>query len=127
MATNKGRELALQIGPVIGTTSAITETCSQICRLAKTHHTLAERACNGYKTPGGDWDEQATEKAEQREQRIEERIESNVRALPEWEEDGTRGAFGVAFSGDPRGCTVKLTGPRSVYDSWGGDGVCVPV
>lgn len=125
--TNKGRELALQLSPVIGTTRTIQTTCSLIARQATSHHRLQEQACNGYADASGNWSEVAEQRANQAEYVCEERIRELAGKLPEWQEDdGKQGPFGVTFGGDPRGCTVKLTGPESVYDSWGRDGVCVP-
>jgi hypothetical protein len=126
MATNKGRELAFKLAPAIGTTRAITETCSLICRHATTHHRLQEQACNGYQTYDGSWDEAASNRADAREEKIEARIRSLVQDLPATDD----GPFGVVFQGDPRGCTVKITAPgewSSLYDDWGNEGVCVPV
>lgn len=34
--------------------------------------------------------------------------------------------FGVKFSGDPRGCCVKLTVPSGATNDWGQEGICVP-
>jgi hypothetical protein len=36
------------------------------------------------------------------------------------------GASGVIFSGDPRGCTVKLTFPDGATNDFGKEGWCVP-
>lgn len=125
--TNNGRELALQIAPAIKDTTEHTQAiCSEICRLARSHHRLAEHACNGYQTWDGEWDEKAEQRAEAKSDRIEARIVLLAEMLPRWREGRRSGTFGATFQGDPRGCTVKLTGPRSRYDSWGGEGVCVP-
>lgn len=113
-------ELTLALNPVIGTTRMIADTCERICRLARKHHRRQERLRNGFR------DEAAQVAEERADERNEAAIRDAVAELPEWEENGERGRFGVLFDGDPRGCTVKLTGPRSIYDSWGGDGVCVP-
>jgi hypothetical protein len=36
------------------------------------------------------------------------------------------GAKGVVFSGDPRGCTVKIVCRNGFTNDWGKEGVCVP-
>jgi hypothetical protein len=118
-------ELALALAPAIGTNHLITEACESICRLAKQHHRIQENDCNGYATWDHKWDQEAADRAEKREARLEARITAVVVELKTI--DGER--LGVHFQGDPRGATVKITLPekwRHLYDSWGGDGVCVP-
>jgi hypothetical protein len=34
---------------------------------------------------------------------------------------------GIAYQGDPRGCTVKLTFPDGFTNDWGREGYCVPM
>lgn len=113
--TNRGRELARKLGPAIGTTWQINETCSLIARHARTHHRLMEIQCN---------DADLYEWAEKREEQIERRISELVADLPHTDE----GPIRVKFSGDPRGATVKLVMPGTLvrmHDDWGQEGVCV--
>jgi hypothetical protein len=49
--------------------------------------------------------------------RVEARIERLAKRI---------GATGVIFSGDPRGCTVKLTFADGETNDWGKEGWCVP-
>ena len=123
--TNNGRKLALKIAPVVGTTHMIQQTCSLIARHAKTHARIQERLCGDGEYP---YDEREQERIEREDERCEARLTKLIESLPEWgESDGSRGSFGVIFQGDPRGCTVKLTGPKSIYDGWGDDGICVEI
>lgn len=130
MITAKGRELADKLNPAIGTTSEIARTCSLIARHATTHHGLQELICNGG-TYSGEYDapddvrNRRLEWANARDEAIERRITELAESLP-WTDDGP---FGATFQGDPRGCTVLLTAPEpwtSLYDHWGGEGICVP-
>lgn len=130
MITRKGRELATTIYPAFDRSSAytmgLTYTCSLIARNATTHHAYAEVLCNG-------GDDRASDEvrnwqitcAEQKTERIERRIRQLVESIP----DTDAGPISVVFSGDPRGCTVKLVMPgpyASLHNDWGHEGVCVP-
>jgi hypothetical protein len=112
--TKKGRELAEKLGPSIGISGEIVQTCSLICRHATTHNRLQVIHCN-----------RGLSKAEERkEEQIEARIKALVEELPHV--DGK--PIVPKFGGDPRGFTVKLVMPDGRYDTWGGaeDGFGVP-
>lgn len=111
--TNNGRKLAISLNPSIGITNDILETCSLICRHAKTFHALMEFECNHGTTP---W-------VEKREPQLVARICQLVEQLPLVNGE----AIGAVFSGDPRGATVKLRMPDGRYDDWGQEGICVPI
>lgn len=80
-----------------------------ILRDAATHHRLCETDCN----------DGLTDKQSRQSDACERRITERVKALGP--------GFGVMFSGDPRGATVKILLPSGYSDSWGGEGFCVPV
>ncbi len=80
-----------------------------ILRDAATHHRLCEVDCN----------EGLTEAQARRSDACERRILARCAELGP--------GFGAVFSGDPRGATVKITLPSGYSDSWGGEGLCVPV
>ena len=120
--THKGRELAEALAPSMGWTRQISNTCSAICRLATTYKRLQEQACNGYQDWQGNWDEQATKRAEAKEARIEEQIKALCLQLPTIDSK----AIVPDFGGDPRGATIKLVMPDGRADDWGRTGICVP-
>lgn len=128
--TNKGRELSLNLCPLIGTTNAIQATCSLIARHATTHHKLSECACNGGygQDPGmlpEDMCERQMDDIDQRTEMLEKRITQLVESLPDTEDGPMRASFG----GDPRGSTVQIIFPESLRHhshNWTHDGVCVP-
>lgn len=62
----------------------------------KRHHTLQERFCNGFQTYSGSEDSAARKRAESREKGVQRRLADFF------------GAQLAEFTGDPRGCTVKL-------------------
>lgn len=72
--------------------------------LSRRHARLQEKACN-------------EPVPENHDQRTEDRIRDLVDQLP-----GCK----VIFSGDPRGCTVKLVVPSGRTNDWGAEGICVP-
>ncbi len=111
--TKKGRELATLLNPSMGTTHAILETCSLICRHATTIKRLAEQACNS----------ELSKRDEKQDAACEARIRDLVRDLPHVNGEPIK----VEFQGDPRGATVKLIMPDGRGNSWAGDGrMCVP-
>lgn len=147
---DKGRELCLQIAPAIAgryeaTRPGTQKVCSEICREATKLQQWAELLCEGGELEDR-YGPNVRAELEQKQDAARERVARLVRVLPAWIEDSDRIAYdsddsstgeiernallhswGVDFGGDPRGVVVKLTGPREVYDSFGGDGVCVPV
>ncbi len=126
--TNKGRELALKLAPYMGSTYAITSTCSAICRAATTYARIQEESCNG----PGDWIvngsnsgpaiERWQARIDKREAELERRLAALVANLQTVNGEPCR----VVFNGDPRGATVKVKVPGADGDSWGRDGFCVP-
>lgn len=82
-----------------------------ILRDATTHHRYAEAECSEEMTDArAAW-------VERRSAACEHRITERCAAL---------GFPAPMFSGDPRGCTVKIRLPSGYSDSWGGEGFCVP-
>jgi hypothetical protein len=100
-----------------------------LCRHGKTYHRVQEAICNGPAlTP---WAETHLQQerlnelyarheawCEKRERQLETRLRAIVASL------GRR--FGVIFSGDPRGATVKITVPSGRTNDWAREGICVP-
>ncbi len=76
----------------------------ELIRLARRHARLQEQACNVPMPEGFDFG-------------CECRIKQVVGNLP---------GCAVLFSGDPRGCTVKLEVPSGKTNDWGREGICVP-
>jgi hypothetical protein len=76
----------------------------RLMKLAREHHKLQESACNRQVEEGHD---AACEVA----------ITNLATEI---------GCKGVKFSGDPRGCTVKLVFHDGATDDWGSEGWCVP-
>ena len=96
-----------------------------LMRHGKTYARVQEMVCNGVEWMQHDTNEsfskrQARHEAwtEKREQQLERRMRQIVQSLGE--------GFGVVFSGDPRGCTVKVTVPSGRTNDWGKEGICVP-
>ena len=78
----------------------------KLVRLSKRHARFQELACNRGLSAA--------------EERAEGQCEDAIRRL-------CRGlGCEPAFSGDPRGCTVKLRVPSGRTDDFGGTGLCVP-
>ena len=77
----------------------------EVCTIAKRHHTLQERLCNGIA------DEKALKRAEKMGDTYEKKIASILKPY------GIR----CSFSGDPRGFTVKLhVDVKGFYNTFGG-------
>ena len=126
--TNKGRELALEVfkGKKTPEWGALT-ACSTICRHAATLHRLAEESCNGHPM-------QANPYIDARELR---KLQDKWDARIDRQEDRTEGLItdaarrikavkGVKFSGDPRGCVVKLVLKSGRTNDFAQEGICVP-
>lgn len=131
--TSKGRELANKLGPSIGWTRHISETCSLICRSATSYCRIQEEICNGHpacSNPGLPIEtvnrlQARHEKwCDKREQQLERRLKELVDQLPTVDGQGIK----LNVGGDPRGYTVKLFMPDGRYDTWGGaeEGLGVP-
>ena len=96
-----------------------------LCRHGKTYARIQELNCNGVGTYCNEPIErfnkrQARHEAwcEKREVQLEKRMRAIVAELGP--------GFGVVFSGDPRGSTVKVTVPSGRTNDWGHEGICVP-
>lgn len=71
------------------------------------------------------WCGDGSPQQEQRSKYAEEKGIPQARArIERWCE---RWGLRPIFSGDPRGCTVKLALPSGDSNSWGGEGWCVPI
>lgn len=98
---------------------------SLLLRHAKTHARIQEMVCNGVEWTQYDTNEtfnrrQARHEAwtEKRDRQIEARITAICAELGP--------GFKPVFSGDPRGCTVKIAVPSGKTDDMGREGICVP-
>jgi len=100
--TSSGEKLASYLAPVLGYTHAISETCSLIARHAKTYARIQEMWCSV------EMSDRETARVERQEEILERRIRDLVADLPHSDD----GPFGVEFSGDPRGYTVRLFCPE---------------
>lgn len=80
--------------------------CQRVLRLAATVQRLAETACN----------RELTKREILKDENVQARIMQIV----------TPKDIDVGFSGDPRGCTVKLRLPDGYYNNWDGESVGVP-
>lgn len=96
-----------------------------LLRHGKTYARIQEMVCNGVEWSQYDTNEsfnkrQARHEAytEKREKQLEKRITAICAELGN--------GFAPVFSGDPRGCTVKIQVPSGKTDDWGKEGVCVP-
>lgn len=103
--TERGRFIAWELNPYMGTTSQIQEACSLIGRHAVSYSRIQELWCSDERACNVDW---LREYYEKREASLEARILDLVESLP-WTADGP---VTVEFQGDPRGSTVKLLTPR---------------
>ena len=99
-----------------------------LMRHGKTYSRIQEMNCNGVEWMQFDTNEsfnkrQARHEAycEKREGQLERRIGELVKML-----GNSSDAFGVVFSGDPRGCTVKITVPSGATNDMGREGLCIP-
>jgi uncharacterized protein YukE len=94
-----------------------------LLRHAKTYARLQEMNCNGVGTWHGESNESFSKRQERFERALEKKeqqIKKRIRAI------ASGLGFGVIFSGDPRGATVKITVPSGRTDDWGHEGICVP-
>lgn len=96
-----------------------------LCRHGKTYARIQEAVCNGVGTWYGESNESFARRqdrhekwTEKREQQLEKRIRAIVADLGP--------GFDVIFSGDPRGCTVKVVTPSGKTNDMGREGICVP-
>jgi hypothetical protein len=103
--TKKGYELAWKLGPYLGTTNRIAETCSLIARHATTYAWIQERWCSV------EMPEWVQADLEAKEDRLEARILDLVNDLPHTDD----GKIAVQFDGDPRAYVVRLLVPDLDY------------
>lgn len=111
-------------------TSEVVSLCRKLGRMSKRHARLQEALCNGdwpadngvrptVECPlcGMGW---ATGTVHKTKGCKDCRLEADIRKTLE--------PYGIEpiFSGDPRGCTVKLKMPSGTTNDWGREGVCVP-
>ena len=103
--TARGRFIAWELNPYMGTTSEIQEACSLIGRHAVSYSRIQELWCSSERVNNVEW---LRNYYETREARLEARIADLVESLPHTDNGPVR----VEFEGDPRGSTVKLTLPN---------------
>lgn len=92
--------------------SAQTTTCRKLIAKAKLHHRYAEFACGTGETN----QEQQALLAERKTPVVRKAIEALVSGL----------GCEAIFSGDPRGCTVRLKLPDGYTNDFAKEGYCVP-
>jgi hypothetical protein len=92
--------------------TATADNAEQLIILSRKHHKLMEADCNGTVQL---YDEEGNDKPRLR--KLREHIALIAMHV---------GATAVDFSGDPRGCTVKLTFADGATNDFGGEGWCVP-
>jgi len=83
----------------------------KLINLARRHHKLMEDYCNGIEVYGND----------------AEPLPPLRRVTMLLNETAMSVGCSVKFSGDPRGCTVKLVLPSGNTNDWGKEGWCVPI
>jgi len=83
-----------------------------LIRLASHHHAFMEGACNGL---SGVFDDEGDPLPPLT------GLRTNMRGVI-----ADCGLPGAIFSGDPRGCTVKLEMPNGATNDFGGEGWCIP-
>lgn len=105
-------DLQKHTNPNRGTETTTVKAAKELMRLARRHHRMAEQQCNG-EGPFADWDGESDSPFEP----LRERIGAIAKKA---------GCAGVIFSGDPRGCTVKLTFTDGYTNDFGHEGYCVP-
>lgn len=103
--TARGRFIAWELNPYMGTTSEIQEACSLIGRHAVSYSRIQELWCGSERVNNVEW---LRNYYETKEARLEARIADLVESLPHTDNGPVR----VKFEGDPRGSTVKLTLPN---------------
>lgn len=91
-------------------TEWLMDACQRILRIAQRHQNLATEYCNRDLT-------------DRERKEYEEGCEAKLVAVNKEYFDGK---LGWKLSGDPRGCTVKLTVPSGRTNDWGREGICVP-
>lgn len=94
-----------------GYRTAKISQCDMLRTAGKRHHRYMEEYCNGRELFDADGDELPPL------ERCRKLIHKLASAV---------GAGGVKFSGDPRGCTVKLIWADGATDDFGKEGWCVP-
>lgn len=86
--------------------------CKRLIQLATNHHKAMEDYCNGTRDP---YDSEGEDKP------WYVKMKNEIADLA-----FSMGCTGVKFSGDPRGCTVKLILPNEATNDFGKEGWCVP-
>ena len=86
--------------------------CKRLIQLATNHHKAMEDYCNGTRDP---YDSEGEDKP------WYVKMKNEIADLAV-----SMGCTGVKFSGDPRGCTVKLILPNEATNDFGKEGWCVP-
>lgn len=128
---------------------AVAQMCDRLMGAARTHQRLAEAACNGdWPADNGQRDAIDCTRCEIRWARAAMRKDHTAPRIPDpstgqfvWiplicpvcrirerMENAISGtALGLRFSGDPRGCTVKVVSPSGETNDWAHEGYCVPM
>lgn len=101
--------------PDRGTETATVEAARRLMSLAKQHHKHMEAQCNGTWPYGKSWDGEEHPA-------IVQTCRDSMADLAK-----SIGATSVIFSGDPRGCTAKLTFADGYTNDFGREGYCIPI
>jgi hypothetical protein len=97
-----------------GNPQSLSYGAGAIITNARQHHRFMEAQCNGT------WPYSRSHDGEDDPEPVAD-VRKRIRDLAK-----RAGAAGVIFSGDPRGCTVKLTFPDGATNDFGQEGWCVP-
>lgn len=116
MNANDKLHLAWVLGN-LGLSSHVMSYIEALSRLSKQHHRGCEDECNGVNLVEHDGYSRSP---------LCLQAEAQIKAIFDDDEFKICGISPV-FSGDPRGCTVKLTGEKlkRYYNSFGGEGYCL--
>jgi hypothetical protein len=114
--------------------TATLAQCQRLMRYAATHQHLADDACNGpdYSNSRTELNQKYVTEAWNKRQEVlpkkRDRIEQKIKKICEEFSgyDAHPGQVTPVFSGDPRGCTVKIRVLDGYTNDFGGEGICVP-
>lgn len=122
MITKKGRELSWKLNPSMGTTRHIEETCSRICRQAKTYDNYLVEKCNGDMREQFSNMTEWVEVIEERTEKCVNRIKQLCIDLPTIDGQYTYPVFDY----EP-GSPIKLILSDGRYDDFEKTGICIPM
>lgn len=104
-------DLQKHTNPSRGTETRTVKAAELLSGMSKKHHRYMEMLCSGEMETDADGDNPTVD-----------RLRARITEIA----DGI-GCKGVIFSGDPRGCTVKLVFHDGYTDDFAKEGYCVPI